>query len=616
MLAFLLFLFFGARAAHAQITLQQDYKNNVSAPIGLYQGIQFREAGFSSLFPIPNTSGREFWTLSDRGPNIDDANANPAACRPTYDKMFPFPNFAPKIHRIRVNGDSVQILQTITIKRPNGTDATGLMNPTGFGSTAAEVPSTDTVQNCAGFNLKTAAKDIWGIDSEGILVDKDGNFWISEEGGPTVWKVAPSGIVINRYTPYGNLPGIEPQDIAVDTVFKYRKNNRGFESIALTPNGKIYAFIQSPLLFPDATTGNATKVHRILEINPVTNATRMFAYLNDGVTGTGSNQIRLQDWKLGDAAAINDSMFLVLEAAARGTTDIKRMYLININQATPVGSGLYSGKTLEGLVDETGLAANGIRPVTKTLFMDLLANGWPSVLDKAEGLAIINDSTIAVCNDNDFGAASPNADGIATATGNVSHVLVYNLRGSNKIPGYQVLAPLPLHLQLFTGSLVNGKTSLSWKTADETDTRQFEIDRSADGIHFTGITVVPAVGRGNQDYQLTDGQPLSGNNYYRLKMIGQDGRFVYSAILLIQAGNGPSKLVLYPNPVKDQLVVSPSGIAGKIDITIINQQGQRVLSKQIPAAAATLSLEHLSKGIYLVQLKYNGLTDVRKFVKE
>lgn len=110
-------------SSNAQITLLQDYKNNSSAPIGTFQGIQFREAGFSGLYAIPGTDGKEFWTCSDRGVNVDAASANPAACRPTYDKIYGFPKYAPKIHRIRLENGVVQILQTITMKRPNGTTA-------------------------------------------------------------------------------------------------------------------------------------------------------------------------------------------------------------------------------------------------------------------------------------------------------------------------------------------------------------------------------------------------------------------------------------------------------------------------------------------------------------
>lgn len=251
----------GGQLVKGQITLRQDYQNNYSAPIGTFQGINFREGGFSGLYPVAGTNGKEFWTVSDRGVNVDAANANPASCRPTYDKIYGFPGYAPKIHRIRLNGDSIQILQTIALKRPNGTNATGLLNPAGFGSTVVEMVSTDTVLDCANFNSKIAAKDIWGIDSEGILVDKDGNFWICEEGGATIWKVSPNGVVLNRFTPYAGLVGAQPQDIAIDTVFGYRKNNRGFEGIAIAPNGKIYAIIQSPILYPDKATGEGSQIH-------------------------------------------------------------------------------------------------------------------------------------------------------------------------------------------------------------------------------------------------------------------------------------------------------------------------------------------------------------------
>lgn len=420
----------------AQISVIKDYTNKTSPLIGTFQGITYYEAGFSGMYAIPGTNGKEFWVCSDRGVNIDCGSANPSGCTPTYDKLYAFPSYAPKIHRIKIQGDSVQILRTITVKRPNGTGATGIINPTGLGSTSVEVPSTDTVLNCVNFNLKTVAKDTFGIDCEGIVVDKDGNFWLCEEGGPTIWKLDQNGRLIKRFTPYANLGGAQSVDVAIDTVFKYRKNNRGFEGIALAPNGKIYAIIQSPILYPDKNTGEGSRVHRILEIDPATNATRMFAYLNDGIIGSGSNQIRLKDWKIGDMAAINDSTFLVVEVGIRGTSDVRRIYKISINGATNVHSGLYSGKTLEGLIDSTGLATNSIIPVKKTLVMDLLANNWPVALDKCEGMAIINDSTIAFCNDNDYGQTSPLENGLATATGIQSHVITYSLKGANKLNSY------------------------------------------------------------------------------------------------------------------------------------------------------------------------------------
>lgn len=429
----------------AQITKAADYKNNYSTTIGTFMGLTFREAGFSALAVIPGTDGKEFWTCSDRGVNVDCASANPSTCRPTYDKMFCFPTYAPKIHRVKIQGDSIQILKSITVKRPDKTATVGSLLNTGFGSTATEQASTDTVLDCANFASKIAAKDAWSIDCEAIAVDKNGNFWIAEENGPSVWKLDSNGVALKRYSPYANLTGAQAEDILIDTSFKYRKNNRGFENMTIAPNGKVYAIIQSPLLYPSKAIGEATRVHRMIEIDPVTNATRMFIYLNDGIIGAGgANQIRLADWKLGDMTAINDSTFLVLEAAARGTSDIKRMYTINIAQATVVTSGLYAGVTLEALVDSAGLAGAGVKAVKKTFTMDLLASGWDASLDKAEGVTIINDSTIAFCNDNDFGQSCPLANGIPVATTNLSHIVVFNLKGADKIQNFIAAKPVSI----------------------------------------------------------------------------------------------------------------------------------------------------------------------------
>ena len=139
----------------AQITLKKDYIHSDPAAIGTFQGIDFKEGGFSALYPIAGTNGKEFWTISDRGVNVDAANANLAGCRPTYDKIYSFPNYVPKIHRIRIVGSSIKVLQTITMKRPDGSGASGIINPTGFGSTALEVASTDTVLDCNNFNLRS-----------------------------------------------------------------------------------------------------------------------------------------------------------------------------------------------------------------------------------------------------------------------------------------------------------------------------------------------------------------------------------------------------------------------------------------------------------------------------
>jgi hypothetical protein len=52
---------------------------------------------------------------------------------------------------------------------------------------------------------------------------------------------------------------------------------------------------------------------------------------------------------------------------------------------------------------DASFARLGITPVAKRLFADLGAIGYYTV-DRLEGLALIDENTLAVINDNDFGA--------------------------------------------------------------------------------------------------------------------------------------------------------------------------------------------------------------------
>jgi hypothetical protein len=109
--------------------------------------------------------------------------------------------------------------------------------------------------------------------------------------------------------------------------------------------------------------------------------------------------------KLGDIVALSDTQFAVIE---QGKDKDKRMHndimLIDLAKASVLdGKQLADGRALE-YGDAAALAAAGVQPVKKQLALDLRALGWTA--EKAEGLALVDGSTLAVINDNDFGVAS------------------------------------------------------------------------------------------------------------------------------------------------------------------------------------------------------------------
>ena len=100
---------------------------------------------------------------------------------------------------------------------------------------------------------------------------------------------------------------------ALPAVIAQRRQNRGMEAIAIQ-NGKIYAFVQSPIRNP-ATLGNgalnAMQNVRLVEFDPATRATRQFVYIMDNPPAVGADDTRAD--KIGDMVAVPGGGFLVVE---------------------------------------------------------------------------------------------------------------------------------------------------------------------------------------------------------------------------------------------------------------------------------------------------------------
>lgn len=404
--------------AFSQVVGLDTFKFKTPSLLGVVQGITIREGSIGSgIYYIPGTVN-EFYMVTDRGPNVEATNINGG----NLTLYFPFQAYSPKVFRVKLESDSFRVISTLTIKRPGGSNVSGIPLPPGQGGTGEVAWS-----NLGG---PVIPPDLWGIDSEGLAVAPNGDFWICDEYAPSVWRVnGTTGEVINRYWPFPPAAN----NISIDSVFNKRKPNRGFEGVAITPNGKIYTILQSPLSNPTLSTGDSTRIHRLLEIDPITNQTRMFAYLHQPAI---LPNIRERDWKLGELTAINNTDFLVIEQASRNGVFTNKVYRISITGATQITQALYNGKTLEALKDSAGLAQNGITPVQKTFYFDPLANGYNPTQDKPEGLAILNDSTFVITNDNDYSINSPNSDGVIVNINSVTTAYKYRVTGNLKITGF------------------------------------------------------------------------------------------------------------------------------------------------------------------------------------
>jgi len=210
-------------------------------------GNQLRFGGLSGLYPVPgDASGTLFYSITDRGPNGDIG---------TF-KAFPVPGFSPSIVKLRLHANgSAEILQLIPLRKPNGNPVTGLPNLCLNSEIGMDL------------NYNVLPDDPDGLDTEGITMDNQGNFWVSDEYRASISKVSPDGVVQFRLVPVNSCPGLDiPTYGVLPEIYKLRRVNRGMESIAYA-NGRIYGVMQRPLDNPNRATGGNSQMIRIIEIN-------------------------------------------------------------------------------------------------------------------------------------------------------------------------------------------------------------------------------------------------------------------------------------------------------------------------------------------------------------
>lgn len=342
-------------------------------------GVIVYHGGFGSAIDARDEDG-EFYSLTDRGPNVSGTGNN---------KLYPVPSFNPQIGRFRLERGMLVRREVITLKTANGDPRTGLpIGASGCGATG-EIPETIT-----GGPLPF---DPNGIDSEGLRVMADGTFWVSDEYGPFLIHFAHDGVTLEQNSPCAG-PNRLPAVLAL------RQPNKGMEGLAAIEGGNVLVgMIQDPLANPTTAAAKASRLLRIVVVDLQRHTTKQYAYLMDDPS-----------YGVSEIEAVSSTRFLVDERDGKffgdpaGPSVQKKLYLIDLSGATDISdpangpNGLMvNGKTLEQMTT-TDLAANHIVPVSKTVVVDLLKYGYTH--DKAEGVVLLDGGrTIGVSNDDDSG---------------------------------------------------------------------------------------------------------------------------------------------------------------------------------------------------------------------
>ncbi len=173
----------------------------------------------------------------------------------------------------------------------------------------------------------------------------------------------------------------------------------------------------------------------------------------------------------------------------------------------------------------------------------------------------------------------------------------------NSIP---VANPLPLNIISFVAERKNdNKIKLNWVVENNDAVVKFIVEKSFDGIAFNSITTM--VSDKQNEYSFID-VAVKRNVFYRIKVLNNDGKFIYSSVLLVTVNAKGESFNVYPNPLQMGSSVSiKSASTDKIKLVICDVAG-KILWEQnsiINEGNNIVALPYniLPKGMFLLRIK-------------
>ena len=222
---------------------------------------------------------------------------------------------------------------------------------------------------------------------------------------------------------------------------------------------------------------------------------------------------------------------------------------------------------------------------------------------------------------------------VAIDNGFLTHVYDVDINNTSRPQGsaydigaYERALALPVELSSLTIKESEGTITLKWTTATETNNFGFEIQRKS-GEDFITIGFVEGHGNSNspKHYNFSDtdiGQ--SGEYYYRLKQIDNDGTFEYSDVVSITIGS-PVLYSLsqnYPNPFNPKTRIDYTlPEQQNVSLRVYNMLGELVkelVNEVKPAGTYTATFDGssaaggLPSGIYVYRIQTEGFSENKK----
>jgi Secretion system C-terminal sorting domain len=259
--------------------------------------------------------------------------------------------------------------------------------------------------------------------------------------------------------------------------------------------------------------------------------------------------------------------------------------------------------------------ANGLWSITNVTFFDnSVASPYPVAPLPAKALQQLE---YFIDTDPGFGLATPvsfsagtdittsfSVNGLANGTHNFYIRSRNNPWSLTTVVPFVVGSVTPVNWLYIRGEIKNNTSWIEWATASEQNSRQFELEHSADGRRFVPIATVAAAGNSNttRQYNAQHPSPLPGIHYYRIKQVDNDGSYRYSAVLTLLFKNEKG-ITVSPNPVNDYTTVWLDA-PNPVTLRLCSANGQFLKQQKINGQwQYRLDMAGLPAGKYILELR-------------
>ncbi len=472
-----------------------------------------------------------------------------------------------------------------------------------WGDNGSTVAMTNTAATFTAFNYEGGTNNarrmnrVWKVQNTGVTGNIQIRFPVASVGTTTL--------------PVGDACGAYAIIFADDAAF-----TTNFTVVPLTVNGTDYE--------AQRTFSNGMSYFTFAKLTPLNNG-QVYLPATTESTTTYDNACNVGSWKyFHKTGDVTQKLFAASDYTA---TELSNLGITITPEGLEYNDGMRSTKLMPRITTVTnnnvGTLSNGkvriyysVDEMNATIVPGSQTNGWFKYEGNADSILsdIYNDGLF---NPGKAVALTPAVSGIENG---VHYVEFHNINSFSSfayISSTEITSVvLPVTMLYFAAEAKGAEALLSWGTAKEQVNKGFEIERSADGDHWSRIGFVASLAvNGNSvsrlDYGFTDKAPLEGKNFYRLKQVSFDGKNNYSQVSML-VFEGAKCIRVYPNPVSSQITVD--GLWTACSIRIVNSTGQVLRTIQVPAGMPkqVINMSGLAPGLYLIHIA-NGQGKLRTF---